>query len=169
MRETLDTIQTEVGVGQYSLEATGSQQQVARVLHVSVNGSPVEVVPSERVGSVMPASGSPVVAYTTREGSEYYLNLYPTPDAVVPVKVLAAVRPMRSATSLDDDLYHRWFDAIVYGAASRLMAIPGQSFSDPQLAVMYTARAISAANKARIEGSYNRTRGQIAVRANPLA
>lgn len=168
LREELDVFQTAIGVGQYSLDAVGSQQQVARVMHVSVDGWPVEVVPSERVGNLPEGSGTPRIAYTTRDGSDHLLNLYPTPQSVANVRVVAASRPTRTATQLDDELLNRWVDGVVFGAAARIASIPNQPFSDPQAAAMFTARAISASNKARVDGSYGRVRGQIQVQMRPL-
>lgn len=168
LREDLDVFPTVVGVGKYSLDAP-MDQTVARVLHVSYDGWPVEIVPADRIGVLEPVTGNPSIAYTTREGAEYLINLYPAPDKVANVRVSVATRPTRTATQLDDELFDHWAEGVLSGAMSRIMAVPNQPFSDPQSASMYMARAIHASNKARVESSYGRVRGQIKVTQRPFA
>lgn len=169
LREDLATFQTVVGTSTYTLAAPSADYAVQRVMHVAVDGWPVEVVPYERIGTPQVMSGVPRVAFTTRGAGSVVLNLYPTPDVVLPVRVNAALRPVRSATQLDDTLYDLWPDAIVYGAVSRILAIPSQPFSDPSGAMSAMTLANRLSNKARVDGSYGRARGQIAVSARPFA
>lgn len=169
LREDLATFSTVAGTSTYTLAAPSADYAVQRILHVAVDGWPVEVVPYERIGTPQALSGVPRVAYMTRGAGSVILNLYPTPDAVLPVVVNTALRPVRGATQLDDLLFDVWPDAIVYGAVSRILAIQNQPFSDPSGSMSAMTLATRLANRARIDGSYGRARGQIAVTARPFA
>lgn len=169
IRSQLDRFNTVVGQSQYLLEAVESGEQVSRVMHVTFDGAPIEVIPYERVGVPPAVSGRPLAAYAVRDGADFYLTLWPTPDTVAPVDVVAAVRPNRNATQLSDDLLNRWSDAVIHGALSRIMSIPNQPFSDPAGAQTAMLMATRASSRARVEGSYGRVRGQIAVTSRPFA
>lgn len=52
------------------------------------------------------------------------IRLYPIPDKVYTVSCRAALKPSRSATTVDDALFEDHMDAIVDGALARLLAMP---------------------------------------------
>ena len=168
VREQLDSFTTSAGVGAYELD-TPSQQQVARVFDVVVDGRPMAAIAAEDVGPASEAIGSPMAFYTTRYGSEFLLHLFPTPDGAYNVQVRAALRPTRNATQLEDDLFNLWSDAVLAGAMARVMAIPGQPFSDPAGSAGYSMAATRATNKARVEGNFGRVRAGMRVRGRPFA
>jgi hypothetical protein len=45
--------------------------------------------------------------------------------------------PVRTATSIPDQLYHEYFDALTQGALAHLMLMPNKEWTNPQLAVGY--------------------------------
>lgn len=168
VREELDGFVTVAGEKSYELYAP-AQQQIARVLDVLVDGRSIPGIAAEDVDLLVGAEGSPVSFYTSRNGSELLLNLFPTPDKAYQVQVRAALRPARNATQLEDDLFNLWSDAVLAGAMARVMAVPGQPFSDPAAAVGYGMAAARAANKARVEGNFGRVRANMRVRSHPFA
>ena len=168
IRAELDEFQTRPGENAYELEAP-SQQQVARVLDVKVSGRTLTAVVAEDVDLLMAAVGTPMAYYTDRTDSQFTLRLFPKPDGEYAVKVRAALRPMRTATAVEDDLFDLWSDAVICGALSRAMNIPGQPFSDPAGAAYHMSMAINASRKARLEGNYGRIRGNSRVRGVPFA
>jgi hypothetical protein len=168
IRARLDEFSTVADQVSYELDAP-AQQQVARVLEVRVDGRPIPMVMAEDVGMITDAVGRPMACYTDATESEFVLRLFPVPDGAYPVQVRAALRPTRTATSVEDDLFNLWSDAVVSGALARLMAVPAQPFSNPALAGGYSAAALSAARKARVEGSFGRVRGSTGVTQRPFA
>lgn len=166
LRERLDIQTTVVGQGAYELDAP-AQQQIARVLEVWVNGVRLSAVAAENVNNDTILTGSPTHYYITRTGSEMLLNLYPAPAAAVTLSIEVATRPKRDATSLEDDLFNLWMDAIVAGALGRLMSTAGASFANPQLSLYYTSSASRMAGNARVEGSIGRVQStqRVAPRA----
>jgi hypothetical protein len=168
IRARLDGFSTVPDQVSYELDAP-AQQQVARILEVRVDGRPIPMVMAEDVGMISDAVGRPMACYTDATGSEFVLRLFPIPDGVYQVQVSAALRPSRDATSVEDDLFNLWSDALVSGALARLMAVPAQPFSNPALAGGYSVAALSAARKARVEGSFARVRGSTGVTQRPFA
>jgi hypothetical protein len=168
IRARLDEFSTTADQVSYELDAP-AQQQVARILEVRVDGRPIPAVMAEDVNLITDAVGSPMAYYTDATGSEFTLRLFPVPDGVYQVQVSAALRPTRTATSVEDDLFNLWSDAVISGALARLMLVPAQPFSNPAAAGGYGASAASAARKARIEGGFGRVRGSTGVTQRPFA
>lgn len=170
LRELIDPFPTVVGEASYELEAP-SQQQVARVMEVWVDGYQLEAVPYEGLDALRgsaysdtPQTGQPRAFYTTRKGSELLLHVFPLPDKVQTLRVEAAMRPMRNARMLEDDLYNLWLEHIVAGALARIKSIPDMPFTDIAGAYALSMSATSMARRARIEGSYGRVKGNLTVR-----
>lgn len=169
LRQTLDSFNTRVGAIEYDLDPPSNQYIIARVMSVNVNGDELAPVMTETVRSDLPtAVAKPTAFYTDRVDSTLVLRLAPPPDAVYPVKVIAALRPARDATTLDNDLYNLWADPICESAIARAMMIPDQPFTNPAQAA---ALALSAAKKitaSRVESNYGMVRGSMRVSPRPF-
>lgn len=168
LREDLDPIITLVGVNNYELDAP-SQQQVARVISVQLDGSWLQDFPVDYPDKPIDMAGRPTHFSTTRNGSTLELKLFPQPDAAYEIKVSVATRPLRTATQVEDDLFNLWVEPVVAGAISRVKAIPNQPFTDPQGALVMQMQAQAGVAKARREGSYGRIRGSLKVNFRPAA
>lgn len=167
IRQKLDPVTTSPGTASYELDSPAGQQ-VARVLQVWVGQELIHVTASDAPAPVNPPTGRPRACYTTRTDSTLELVLFPPPNAVYTVTVEAALRPVRDAAALEDDLYNLWVEAIRLGAIGQLMQVPGQAFSDPMRGMDMAARALQLSRKARIEGGLGRVRANHTVRANPF-
>lgn len=165
-REVLDNLQTAVNINAYELD-TPAQQQVARVISVSLDGQSLKSIPADMKPAGSSQTGKPAGYYTRRNGSQLELVFVPTPDKSYSLGVEVALRPNRSATQLEDDLYELWVEPIVAGAVARITAIPNQPFSDPHKSTSAYASALMGARRARNEGAYGRLRGSITARINP--
>lgn len=77
-----------------------------------------------------PPSGTPQAAYFVGPDATS-VRLYPTPDVdvVAGATFRLSYAPTLGATAFDDALASRWFDAIVCGAAYRLMRTPDKPFT----------------------------------------
>lgn len=93
---------------------------------------------------------------TTGTPSSYWLiddraiGLFPTPDRRYILRASAVLKTSRAATEVDDWVFEEWADAIVAGAASRIVDIPGKEWSNPALAAEYRMRFEKAIVGARI-------------------
>lgn len=170
IRQRCEAFTTEAGVRAYELEAP-EQQQVARVLDGYCDTArQLRIIMSDQVGNPDPATtGTPTYIYTSRADAEFMLNMVPVPDKVYSIEIEAAMRPTRTATRLDDDLFHLWLDAMVAGSVMRIASYPGQPFTDPEAAARATAAFFFHARKARNEGLSGRVRATRAVQQRPFA
>jgi hypothetical protein len=114
-------------------------------------------------------SGKPRSATVIEQDCTASLVFDKIPDDCYRLDLEVALKPARNATQLDDDLYNRWIEAVVAGALARLYMVPGQPFSDASAGLYQTGRAARLAVNARIEGSYGRVRGTMAVKFRPLS
>jgi len=71
--------------------------------------------------------------------AENKIMLYPAPESSVAgvIKVKVVLKPSTTATTLPSELRDQYLDAITAGTKSRLMAMPGQAWSNPQMSVYY--------------------------------
>lgn len=168
IRHRLDAFTTFPGEAFYGMDAP-AQQTISRVLDVWVNGGRLAATVADEVNDGSSSRGSPSTFYSRRNDSQLELVLYPTPDATLNVTAEVALRPLRSATSLENDLFDLWMDAIITGAMSRIYAIPDQPFSSPKLAQENLFMATRLSSKARVDASYGRIRGSGSVRMRPFA
>ena len=166
LRHRLDTTTQMPGWGEVSLDLP-PQQSVARVLTVWADGVKLQPTATENAPALA-AIGAPVTYYTRRNDSEFQLVLYPTPAQSCKVAVEVALRPTYSATAVENDLFDLWMPAVIAGAKALLMAIPDQPFSNPLMAPVHADEAARRTSKARIEGSYGRTRGEFRTQMRPF-
>lgn len=169
IHEQLTAFNTMVSTAEYTLSAPSADETVSRVLEVSVDGRAIRPIPSTDAFGLLSQSGAPVYFYTTRVGSQLKLVLYPTPDKAYTIAVDAALRPTRTATQVQDDLYNQWIDTLAAGAVSRIASMPGQSFTDMQLAAFKQSEFYTGVTRARIDGRTGRLKGSARVTLRPFA
>jgi len=170
LRQNLASFNTTINVSQYSLDAPSAQHDINRVMGVTLDNMELRPGMAEIVHNDLPTDkAKPRAFYTDRTDSTFTLNLTPPPDAVYPVIVAVTLRPTRSATALDNDLYNIWIDPIVSGAIARAMMVPDQAFSNPAQAQYLLDSAARQTINSRIEGNYGLIRGSMSVRSRPFA
>lgn len=168
LHSVLEAQQTQINNPEFDIGvATG--QAVCRVLRVWVNDREIKGAAVDQINDAGGTSGQPRMFYTRQIDSVLTALLHPTPDAVYSLRVEVATRPTRAAKSFENDLFDLWLEPVIEGAKARLMAIPDQPFSNPGAAVSAAANAMYLSRKARVEGSYGRTRATGRVQARPLA
>jgi hypothetical protein len=170
LRENLDTFNTRAGAIEYDLDPPSSQHDIARVMSVAVDGKELSPGMAEIIKNDLQTERAiPRGFYTNRTGSTFTLRLSPPPDDVYPVVVGVTLRPARTATLLEDDLYNIWIDPIVSGAIARAMQMPDQPFTNFAQARYLLDSAARQTNSSRIEGNYGLIRGSMRVRSRPFA
>lgn len=168
IREPLASFNTTVGEATYTLTPPASQE-ISRILKVVVDDTELEGVLAEVVGELDDNNAFPTSFFTSRTDSALRLLLGPKPDKVYPVIVTVALKPTRTAATVQDDLFDRWADPIVLGALARIMAVPGQPFTSLPLSRQRSIDAARMTHRARTEGMYGRVRGSMSVSTRPFA
>jgi hypothetical protein len=170
LRQNLDTFRTVVGVIEYDLDPPSIQHDISRVMSVAVNYKELTAGMAEVVRNDLPtANSTPLAFYTSRADSVFVLRLTPPPDAVYPVVVGVTLRPSRTATLLEDDLYNIWINPIVSGAIARAMQVPDQPFTNFAQARYLLDSAAKQTISSRVDGNYGLIRGSMSVRYRSFA
>ena len=81
------------------------------------------------------------------------------PDASYTATLRVAYSPTRVADGVDERIYQNYLEAVSFGAVARLAAIPGQAFSNPEVASYARAMFNNAMTDATIEANKSYTRG----------
>lgn len=170
IRQNLDSFNTVIGVDQYDLDPPSNHHDINRVMSVAVNGKELAPGMAEVIrNDLQTATATPRGFFTDRTDNTFTLRLSPPPDKVLPVVVAVTLRPARSATYLDDDMYNIWIDPIVSGAIARAMQIPDQPYTNFARANELLLSAATQTNNSRIESTYGLIRGSMRVRSRPFA
>jgi hypothetical protein len=170
VKGTLDQFNTEAGVREYDIDASGSQQNVCKVMRVWVQQREIEPLAEDDVSAFAYVDG--ITGATTpssipsafTEVSPSVVALMPVPDAAYPVTIRAAMKPKRSATQIEDVLYENWAEEIVHGALFRLFSMAGMPWQSDGMATTHLALYKVGINKALLEATRGRTRAERVVR-----
>lgn len=168
LKHYLDPFNTVQGATYYDLDVPAGHQ-LSRVLNVFVDGIEIASAPAYHAMPDSTTQAKPGIYFAKRNEAVFEMGLYQTPDAVYPVSVYAALRPLRDTTTLDDELFSLWVDAVSAGAIARLMAVPAQPYSDPAGAQAFSVKALNLARRARIETGQGRMRTSMGVRSRAFA
>jgi hypothetical protein len=170
LRQNLDPFKTAAGISQYDLDPPSTQHNIDRVMGVTLTGQELRPGMSEIVHNDLPTDkAKPRAFYTDRTDSVFTLYLTPPPDDSYSVVVAVALRPARTATTLDDDLYNIWINPVANGAIAKAMMIPDQPFTNPAQASYLQLAMAKQTNSSRVESTYGFIRGSMSVRPRPFA
>jgi len=160
----LQPLPTRVGDNTYWLELP-EQTALVQVLRAWYDDTVLRPVTLDSVYVSEAPAGTPHSYYGEHLDidEEYSLRLYPTPDAVGSLLVRAALKPIRNATLLNNQLYNDWYEAIVDGALARLCSLPGENFTNPEVAMSARIRARTAANDARRDALHAKVQSPVSV------
>lgn len=164
---THDPITILPRVSAYELDLP-SGTTLARVLAGWVGNLPLTFKSQEDLQRIYPLD------WRQMGGRPQYLT-QDTPDEVIVapfsdyrmdsgLKIIVALKPTRSSTSVDDLVYQRWAEAIGFGARARLYDTPGQPYYDPMSAQKYRQWFESAIGEAKTERNRGLTRNTTRVR-----
>ena len=77
-------------------------------------------------------------------------TLWPTPTTPGTLAYRYSAYPTQSATTVPDIVVAQWADAIARGAKARILALPGKSYTNTKLSVLYEQQFRAAINRAKI-------------------
>jgi hypothetical protein len=124
-----DPTETIAGARTYDINApTGSTLVEIKALYLE--SKELEADTEEQ----FPEAGTP---RNYRQVTPDEVLLWPTPDAEYLFTMTLTLTPSRASTHFPGWIAERYHDAIVAGAKARLMAMPGQPWSNIQQAIFY--------------------------------
>lgn len=169
---THDPINAVAGLSDYDLDP-GTGLAVQMVLQAWFRRNPLEVINPDNIGTRpeifnprfdgADRSGAEPVRMTQKDGKSITVDPAPADDSANAITLLLAVKPTRTAVEVPDILFDDYAFEIGKGIASRLMLLPQQPFTNPQLAAAYNAEYVAARNAAllRAMNSYGRTQQRV--------
>lgn len=165
VQATLDAAPVTAGVSQYEFDLP-TQTALVQVLSAICGTRSLVPVPSTSVTTAPSLSGTPQYFYTRDVDEVLTAFLFPTPDKSDPLGLTfrVALRPTRVATQLHSSLFDQWADAIVDGAAARIMATAGQPFTNEAKAVVLMQKFRGQVNAARLEALRGRVVSSMSVK-----
>lgn len=172
VRHVTDPVPVRAYMPTYEIDLPG-ESAVVRLLDVWYGGSRLELAPAQTVSAhdaytVGDDTGTPRTAYVL-EPATVRLFPVPGPDEDRAIMVRVAVKPTRTARSVDDALFVDWVETIVAGALARLAVMPGTAFSNADLALLGASQYANGVNAAKLEARKGRVVADVRVRANPFS
>ena len=160
LREELDPFNTVATDDEYELTPP-ADSAIAEILSLRINGrlldpTTVDALEAETV-DWKDLSGYPS-RYFQRSRSVIVVN--PVPDAAYVSRAVVAIKPSQASSGVDGRVFEEWKDAIASGTLAYLMAMPGQAWSNPELAGYHGGLFSSAVARARAQADagYSLTR-----------
>jgi hypothetical protein len=163
VKRTADPFTTVSGVREYDLD-TG----VAEVMRVWCDTN--EITGTEEDDMVAWGFTSSIPGQTNTPSTPSFfvqtdpgvIALFPTPDKAYTINMRVAIRPSRSDTQVEDQLFEDWVESIVDGALMRLYVMPG-AWSNPALSKLHGVQYEVGINAAMLEARRGAMRSQSRV------
>jgi hypothetical protein len=134
---------------------------IIRIDRLTINDEPLEATTERQMDQFRPgwrrAKGVPL-HFFQREPDE--IRVTPTPDKPYRVSVLLKLAPTHDTTQLPDLFCNRWRLLLKNGAIAHVLALPGKTWSNPELAVYHLGKF----NKALETATSEVQRGQQSAR-----
>lgn len=163
---TNDPISADEGVALYDIDAPNGTIPVT-LLGVTYDTTPLMPATHEQLDRLFPdwtQSGTPS-RYLRTSDTELQLVLVPDQDVVDAIVTRVAVAPDPIlGTGVDSDITNKYFEAITFGALSRLMFMPGTKWANAQLAKYFYDRYCAQKNDARAVAYAANSSAQLRVR-----
>lgn len=165
----LDPLSLIPGIVEYELDNPG-QQKIHMLMHAYHGARELEIVTADMAhanpahygnwfyaGAEVP-TGTPSQIFQKNERT-VLVNRAPHDLEPIILTLSAALKPDRRATQLADILFDDYADTLALGVASKLLMLPNQAFSNPQLAAVYGAQYAQqrAAAQLRAATSFGRS------------
>ena len=169
VKRMLDSFVTKPLQAIYDLYGA-NQQGVAQIMRVWVDSTEITPLDEDAIstpfGFVSSVPGQSNPGSTPRffnETEPNSISLYPTPDKVYTLNMRVALKPMRSATQVEDQLFEDWVEVVMDGAFARLFAMPAQEFTSPALTKYHAVQYEVGVNAAMLQARRGNTRAQSRV------
>lgn len=163
------------GVYDYPYEVpTGAE--VHAFVTATINGSPVTPVTMEDLHRLLPEW--PTVDPEKRSTPRFIVHLdadtfgiAPAPDGDenYDLKMVVALKPLRSARGMDQTAMDDLETVIMHGALQELLVLPNKNWSDRELAAYHAKQFLFQATERRARANLGAGRATMSVQMRPLA
>lgn len=165
IQTTLDPVTAIQNVMDYDLEPP-RDRLVVKIMKAWFKGVELEPVSVDEIGS--PSWYNQNADYVvlksdprmiTQKDTETF-SVYPIPGETEPnvLTLQVALKPSRSASTIDDFIFENYAEIIGHGAITRLAISPDKPYSNPQLAMARNALYLAGLNVARDRANKNNVR-----------
>ncbi len=167
LRDTPDGETLVVNQGEYELDYP-SKYEVSRIIAANHGYHKLKPANEEVLTHMYGADWR-----TVKGGPGFYtfedpctITIVPMPCVLSddPLKYTLALKPSRSSTAIDRQIWERWAEVISHGARARLYETPGQPYYDPEAALRYRKWFESGIGEAKQEANRGRTNMSMSVR-----
>jgi len=164
-RVELDPIMVVNGVSDYELDPPDSKSVIWRVMNVSYDGMPIDPKTTDDLDAEKPGwrteTGTPF-AYFAKD-IRRTLRLVYTPDAdlVNGLVIEAALKPSKTATTVEDALFEEYFDDVAEGALAKLFGIENHPWSSAAKAKYHRDKFDTMISTFSVEGARHGTRAPL--------
>lgn len=167
-----DPISVIANIADYDFEPPIANHLVVKVMRAWYKGSSLAPISPDEIGSpsiyntsatTTPLTGDPKNIF---QKDERTFTLYPIPKeaAKLALTMRVALKPSRSATTVEDSLFEDHAESIAAGALSKLMIQMGKSYSNPQMSAIHLKVFETGINKAKQSSSRGYVRSGLKVR-----
>jgi len=171
LEQTMDPISTAAGVADYEIDVPMGTvlTQVVSLYHQALPlvRRSVSELASMYGRDWQDLSGVPK-SWVQLNPTEVKLVLTPDKSEANALTGIIAVTPSRSSTTVDEQVFERYVEPIAQGAASKMLGIPGQPFSNPEAALLYGRMFASAIANVRSLVNAGQNRAAMRIRFNKV-
>lgn len=157
LQTTLDPVTAIDGVADYDFEPP-TNRRVTKILKGWYKGNELVPVSFDEINTPAPFNANAPDASVRREDPRNVFqkdtdtfSVYPIPNETLAgaMTLLVALKPTRSASTIDDMIFEDYADIIGHGVIARMAISPKTPYSNPQLAVAREALYRAGLNVAR--------------------
>ena len=163
------------GAYDYTYDAP-TDAEVHAFLTVAINGNKISPMTIEQLHDVQP--NWPDSAVDARSQPQYITQLdadtfavAPVPDAETPylVKMILALKPLRTASSMDKSVLDELENVVMHGALQHLLVLPEKNWSNTELAGYHAKQFTFQIAERRARTNLGAARASVTVEMRPFA
>ncbi len=166
------TITLVAGTYSYAYTPPDANSEVHTILTASINGNDLPAKTLEEIHTLYPKYPSSVVAERTMpqyllhiDSDTFYVAPVPDGDTTYEVEMFLALKPIRTATGMDQTAMDDLETVIVHGALQHLLVLPERTWSDRELAAYHAKQFAFKAAERRARTNIGAGRATLTARA----
>jgi hypothetical protein len=169
------SIRLTPGVYEYPYEQP-TNSEVHAFLTVSVNGQTIDPATLEQIHqrypdwptSAVDKRGTPTHVCQL-DTDNFAIAPAPNSDTTYDMKMIVALKPLRTATGMDKTAMDDLENVIMHGALQHLLVLPGKNWSDRELASYHAKQYTFKTTERRARANLGAARASMTVKMRPLA
>lgn len=168
IQQHLDPMAGVANIGTYDLEANEGTYKIADIVECwygdqfLVPRSIEQLTQIYRTTDWNTLDGNPYYYYRP-SSQEIRLVPYPKITQANKIRVLAALKPSRASTTVQEEIFERFLEDIAYGARARLYNTPNQPYYDLKTSMEYLKRFNDVIADVRTQVNKGLTRASIQI------